>query len=94
MPVRTIRTQVTFQSPFRLPEFDEEQAAGTYDIDTDEEIIEGNERTAYVRVATLIHLRTPSSSRTVTIAPEGLEEALQRDREREAGPWGFQTKWK
>jgi hypothetical protein len=94
MPVRTTRTQVNFQAPFRLAEFDEDQSAGTYDIDTDEEIIEGNERTVYVRVATLIHLRTQSSSRTVTIAPEGLEAALQRDRDGQAGAWGFRAKWK
>jgi hypothetical protein len=94
MPIRTTRTQVTFHAPFRLEEFDADQAAGTYDIDTDEEVIEGNERVVYVRVATMIHLRTHSSSRTVTIAPDSLEAALQRDQEAAVAPWGFRSKWK
>jgi len=80
MAIRTICTQVTFTAPFRLPEIDGEQPAGTYDVETDEEAIEGNERTVYVRVATLIHLHTLGSSRIVTIDPKGLDAALLEDR--------------
>lgn len=79
MAIRTTRTQATFAAPFRLPEIDEQLSAGTYDIDTDEELHEGNDRTVYIRVATLIHLRGIGWSRTVTINPDGLEYALLND---------------
>ena len=79
MAFKTTRTQVTFQAPFSLPELDGLQPAGTYDVETDEEAIEGNERTVYLRVATLLHIRSPGSTRTVTIDPGSLETALLRD---------------
>jgi len=53
MPLRTTRSQVTFEAPFQLAEIDEAQLPGTYDIDTEEEVLEGNERTVYLRVATM-----------------------------------------
>lgn len=55
MAVRTTRTQVSFSAPFSLPEVDELLPEGTYDIETDEEVHQGNERTVCVRVATLLH---------------------------------------
>lgn len=55
--------------------------AGTYDVDTDEECIEGNRRTAYLRVATILHVHSLGSKRFVTIDPAGLEAALERDSE-------------
>lgn len=79
MAIRTTRSQVTFRNPITLPEVDGPLAAGTYDIDTDEEVIEGNERTIYVRTATLIHVRTPGKTRTLTVDPHSLEAALQMD---------------
>jgi hypothetical protein len=79
MPLRTTRSQVTFSAPFSLAEIDEIQPPGTYDVDTEEEIVEGNERTVYIRVATLIHLRTEFTTRTVTVNPKGLEAALAKD---------------
>ena len=79
MPVRTTRTQATFKEPFQLPELDGPQPAGSYDVDTDEEVIEGNERTVYLRVATILHVRSPGSTRFVTIDPAGLKAALERD---------------
>lgn len=80
MAIRTTITQVTFQNPFSLPELDSLQPAGTYDIETDEEAVEGNERTVYLRVATLLQIRSPGFTRTVTVDPGGLETALLRDR--------------
>ncbi|WP_126174381.1 hypothetical protein [Altericroceibacterium xinjiangense] len=58
---------------------DELHPAGTYDVDTDEEVIEGNERTVYLRVATLLHLRNGGTTQTVTVDPKDLEHALARD---------------
>jgi hypothetical protein len=43
--IRTTRSQVTFARPFTLAEMDAPLPPGTYDVDTDEEVIEGNERT-------------------------------------------------
>lgn len=80
MAIRTTSSQVTFASPFRLPEIAETLPAGTYDIETDEEIIEGNERTVFVRVATLLRLTTGGTTQTFTIAPESLNAALAKDK--------------
>lgn len=79
MSIRTTRTQVTFKAPFSLPELDGLQPAGTYEVDTDEECIEGNEHTVYLRVATVLQIHSLGSTRFVTINPAGLEAALERD---------------
>lgn len=42
MAIRTSSSRVTFRGPFKLPEIDDVLAAGTYDIEVDEEIIEGS----------------------------------------------------
>ena len=79
MATRTTRSQATFLAPFVLAELDEPQPAGTYDIETDDEIVEGNERTVYVRVATLLYLENRGTTRIVTIDPKGLQAALAQD---------------
>ncbi len=79
MALRTTRSSVIFKAPFRLAALDEILPAGLYEIDTEEEIIEGNERTAYVRVATLLHLRTAGMLQIVTIDPKDLQSALKAD---------------
>lgn len=79
MAIRTTRTQVTFNAPFMLTELDGVQPAGTYDVETDEEAFEGNERTVYVCIATLLRIRSSGSTSTVTINPAGLQAALERD---------------
>lgn len=82
MVLRTTRSSVTFAFPFRLEAFDELLPAGSYDIDMEEEGIEGNERTVYVRVATLLYLRTMVRVETVTIDPTDLQRAVDADRRR------------
>jgi hypothetical protein len=79
MALRTARSSVTFTAPFRLSAWDELLPAGRYDIDTEEEAIEGNERTVYVRVATLLYVRTAGMVQTVTIDPKELQAALDAD---------------
>ncbi|WP_066703821.1 hypothetical protein [Sphingobium amiense] len=79
MALRTTRTSITFKAPFHLTALDETLPAGTYDIDTEEEIIEGNERTVYLRVATLIHVRTHNMVQTFTIDPKELQAAFDAD---------------
>jgi hypothetical protein len=66
---------MTFAAPFRLSALDDLLPAGTYDIDTEEEIIEGNERTVYLRVATMIHVHTSGMVQVWTVDPKELEAA-------------------
>ena len=78
--LRTTRSSMTFAAPFRLSAFDAPLPEGTYDIDTEERIIEGNERNVYLRVATLIHVRSGGKAETVTVDPKELEAALASER--------------
>ena len=80
MTIRTTKSTVTFRSPFRVKGMSEQQPAGTYEVETDEEAIEGNDRTVYRRVATLLILKDAGHTRTVTIDPASLEAALATDR--------------
>jgi hypothetical protein len=56
MTVRTSRKTVTFAQPFSLSGIDEVQPAGTYTVETDEELLPGLSFPAYRRIATLIFL--------------------------------------
>lgn len=78
--LRTTRSSVCFHAPFCLSGFDAALPAGDYEIDTEERIIEGNERTVYVRVATLLYLRSTGMLQIVTVDPKELESALLKDR--------------
>jgi hypothetical protein len=51
MTVRTSRQSVTFTEPFSLSGIDEVQPAGTYTVETDEELLPGLSFPAYRRVA-------------------------------------------
>ena len=66
-----------------LAEMDETQPAGTYTVETDEELIEGLSFYAFRRIQTLIHLHVkagrPGIMQPVNIDPKGLEDALSRD---------------
>ena len=79
MTIRTTKSTVTFHAPFSIPSISGEQPAGTYEIEIDEELIEGIERTAYRRVATLLYLRTSRGTRTCIITADELAAALERD---------------
>ncbi|MFD0849419.1 hypothetical protein [Sphingosinicella xenopeptidilytica] len=79
MTIRTTVASVIFRSPFLLKPMKEMQPEGTYDIETDEEIIEGNTHTVYRRIATVILLRSTGVIRRVTIDPDDLRAALDND---------------
>jgi hypothetical protein len=88
MSQRTVRSTITFSHPFSLSGFDEPQPAGTYTIETDEELIEGLSFSAYRRIETRLYLRPPPGQpnlvQVATIDPSELEEARQRDIKRTA----------
>lgn len=86
MQTRTRRSTASFRHPFFLAGLAEALPPGEYDIDEDEQVIEGLSWIAWHRVATFIHL--PSSregARTrqmVGIDHADLEAALELDRQR------------
>ena len=81
MTVRTSRKSVTFTQPFSLSGFDEVQPAGTYTVETDEELLPGLSFPAYRRVATLMVLRARGGApvEVANIDPLELQAAQERD---------------
>jgi len=87
MMTRTITKTVTFERPFAMSGLDGVQPAGTYSVETDEELIASLSFTAYRRTATWLRLlgrregTEPSAglSEVVAIDPAELERALTRD---------------
>lgn len=83
MTIRTSKKTVTFRNPFVLGGFDEVLPAGDYSVETDEELLEGISFPAYRRILTVIHLHPkpshPGLTRTLTIDPNELDAAMQRD---------------
>jgi hypothetical protein len=83
MTVRTSRKTVTFKQPFSLSGIDEVQPAGTYTVETDEELIPGVSFPAYRRIASLIFLRSRGGGAVVeemaNVDPLELEAAQERD---------------
>jgi hypothetical protein len=77
-------TTVTFARPFHLDEIERELPAGTYDVETAEERIDGASFLASRRVSTSLFLRAGKgvrgSARMWMIHPDGLESALERDK--------------
>ena len=83
MTVRTSRKTVTFTQPFSLSGIEEVQPAGTYTVETDEELLPGLSFPAYRRIATLILLRSQRGrglvEQVVNIDPLELQAAQERD---------------
>ncbi len=86
MASRTTARTVTFWEPFELEELDEELPSGDYIVETDEERLESVSFPAFRRILTVIHLRGeaphPGRLRTLAVAPQSLDAALARDRDR------------
>jgi hypothetical protein len=82
MTERTTRKTVTFTRPFSLSGIDEVQGAGTYTVETSEELLQGVSFPAYRRIETVIFLparRGVFVDRVVKIDPLELEAAERRD---------------
>jgi hypothetical protein len=83
MSTRTSRKTVTFGHPFSLVGVERSLPAGSYDVVTDEELIEGLSFPAYRRLATmmLVPARSgrASSVEMLTVDPLDLAAAQERD---------------
>lgn len=83
MSTRSTESTVSFSKAFRLSQFDEPQPAGSYQLVTDEEPLEGLSFTAYHRVRTLLYLPAschPGRTRQVVeIDPAELAAAVVAD---------------
>ncbi len=92
MTTRTSKKTVTFRRPFVLGGLDEVLPAGAYSVETDEELLEGISFPAYRRILTVIHLHArsghPGLTRALTIDPNELDAALERDQAPKDAPVG------
>jgi hypothetical protein len=79
MTIRTTTTSVTFQRPFNLIGFDQPQAAGIYEINTEEELLDSVRVAVWRRVSTTIALRDGVTTQYLSINPEDLYDAQARD---------------
>jgi CBS domain-containing protein len=85
MPNRTRREDVVFRHPFALEGWTEPQPAGTYAVETEEELLEGLSFPAYRRVSTTI-ARKPDRAgalvQAIPVDPRELAELQAADRTR------------
>lgn len=85
MAQRIVPSTITFRKPFQISGFEEPLPAGTYKIETLEELIEGLSFPAWRRIETLLFLLQPPGQPKLTqvavIDPVELEEARVRDQE-------------
>jgi hypothetical protein len=89
MTIRTTRETVVFAAPFQLPEFDQPLPAGSYELETDEEMLEGIAHTAFHRTTMTLRTESGSAIENHPIDPAHLTAALERDQkaaQRSANP--------
>ena len=79
MTTRSTTAKVTFNRPFVLPDVEGIQAAGVYDVVTDEETIANLSFLAWRRVATSIHVQREGATQVFGVDPADLKELLFRD---------------
>ena len=79
MTIRTARTTVTFGSPFLFKDVGEELPPGRYDVETDEEVLEGYDRNTFRRVATMLFIPTAPGMRMCTVDGDELDAAVAAD---------------
>jgi hypothetical protein len=76
---------VTFVRPFVFEGLDEPQPAGSYVVETHEELLDTMLTPAYRRMSTVIHLHAkpgmPGVIRIAAVDPLALDAALARDRD-------------
>lgn len=83
MLTRSVRSTVVFRRPFVVKGLDRPQPAGTYDVETEEELLDGLSFPAYRRVSTTITPRSQAPGALLQaqiVDPLELEKALAADR--------------
>ncbi len=80
MTTRTNSKQVTFGRPFLLRGLGSLQPAGTYTVDTEEELLEAISFPAWKRVSTTMQFARNGATEYLPVDPIELQEALIRDR--------------
>lgn len=79
MTIRTTRKMVEFTTPFQLPEFNEPLPPGSYEVETEEEMLEGIAHTAFHRTTMTLRIQRGSAIEHHPIDPAHLAAALERD---------------
>lgn len=83
MSLRSSTATVTFAHPFSLTGIDGVLPAGTYAVETEEELVEGVSFPAYRRLSTVLLLPGEAGSsirfQALDVDPAELAEALRRD---------------
>lgn len=84
MTTRTVKSIVTFTRPFRIDGFAEALPAGSYAVESDEELLEGVSFPVWRRMATYLRLPPmpgrPGVVQTLTVDGDALAGALAQDR--------------
>jgi hypothetical protein len=81
MTMRSRRETIAFKHPFRIKGIDRELAPGSYEVITDEEMIEGLSFASFRRVATMMMVPASRSSamEMVSIGSVDLSDAQRID---------------
>jgi hypothetical protein len=82
MTIRSGRQTVRFDRPFMLEAAGRSLPAGTYEVVTDEQLVEGLSFPVYRRVATMMIVPAPapsSATEMLAVDPRDLTAALERD---------------
>ena len=79
MMTRTTCRTITFSRPFAVSGVDGVQPAGTYTVETDDELLQALSFPARRRLETRIRLRSATFEQVARIDPDDLDGALARD---------------
>ena len=83
MTHRTTKTIVSFHHAFKMAVLDETLPAGSYEVEIEEELLEGATFVAYRLTRTVLHLPAAAGdagqARALKIDPADLEAAIRRD---------------
>ncbi|MEZ5822330.1 MAG: hypothetical protein R3D82_16150 [Xanthobacteraceae bacterium] len=88
MTIRSRREAVIFKHPFRIRGIDRVLPAGTYEVITDEESIEGLSFAAFRRIATMILVPGAASASTVEMISIGSVDLADAQRIDASAPNG------
>ena len=86
MAARTRRETVVFLHPFLLEDVGRTLPAGSYEVLTDDELIEGLSFPVYRRVSTMMLAPSPRTSAVEMLAIDPRELRAALDRDAAAGP--------